>query len=194
MTTTVGLALVGAAAVLFALAALDRVQPRVHVRGHRAYVPEYRPGSPSWRRAHRLPAAPRVVDDRPTRAALPAVAVDPLPAPEPHHDADTFAPLAEVGTQPVQEELAEPTPRERAERDKIEVAALFARFDAALEEAFDRFYDATAGVYETTARWERELPATSYPWLWRVNTDTAEYPMVGVDITERTVALALLTS
>jgi hypothetical protein len=201
MLTTIALGALGALGVYAAGYALYATS----VRRHRAYVPRYRPGSPSAMRA--LTRADEQFNERSagmlkllhawhandTAAAGQRPALRVLPrgtlrgtlrvgerlaleaTGEFHTEGATmkWSPLATTNAAGQSLELMTPVERERAE-----VAHLLDPFNAALDAALLRFQAAIAPVLDKTERWVDELDPSDWFRQWRIDTDTAGWPLV----------------
>ena len=194
MFTTLALGALGVYAAGYALYAIS-------IRRHRVYVPRYRPGSPSAMRA--LTRADEQFNERSAgmlkllrawhandtaaagqRPALRVLPRDTLHAGEQlaleatgefHTEGATmkWSPLATTNAAGQSLELMTPVERERAE-----VAHLLDPFNAALDAALLRFQAAIAPVLDKTERWVDELDPSDWFRQWRIDTDTAGWPLV----------------
>jgi hypothetical protein len=76
------------------------------------------------------------------------------------------------------------------ERQRAELAPLLDPFNAALDAALLRFHATLAPILDKTERWMDELDPADWFRQWRIDTDTAGWPIV----TPSAVAAALLMS
>jgi hypothetical protein len=195
MLTTIVLAALGVYAAGYALYATS-------IRRHRVYVPRYRAGSPSAMRA--LTRTDEQFNERSTgmlkllRAwhandtALVASPIEMIQLPATDKDRrfverlqrelaavehagadETYHPLAETDAAGQSLELMTPVERERAE-----VAHLLDPFNAALDAALEHFRTVVDPILSRTERWVDELDPADWFRQWRIDTDTAGWPLV----------------